>query len=1076
MLCSGGRRVYLPMALLATVLPLAAQVERATILGTITDNSGSVVPGATVTVINAGTQEKRVAKSGDRGDYEVQALNIGAYEVWVEQPGFQKEVVSGIVLVVNQRARIDVRLQIGAVTQELTVQAVATLVQTDDATVGQLIDERKITELPIPANRNMFRLALLSGGMSRGPASSVTTSGFGAGFGVAAMGQKVHNNWITLDGAPLRTAIHGVVRMRPSVEALQEFKVESGFYSAEFGTESGAQIISAIRPGSNQFHGTVFEFLRNEKIDARNFFENPLSPKKPLRRNNFGAVISGRIIPDKLFFTTNYEGFIERRASQAFAVYPTQRMLAGDLTEPFFHTGKNASAALTPILDLSSGKPFPNNQIPASRIAPQSQKLMQFFPAPNFGPAQFDGTNNFTGTSRTNTDDHQGFARIDYNLSTQDRLFGRYGIENIAGFAAPVNPNPFFGQQQPKRQQNLILTYIRIVSPTKLNELSVSYNRDLFGTLDSISGSNFNIARDLLIPGLANDPFTTGVPSISITGVSGFGNAAPNTIWDENRRVADTFSFSHGAHSMKVGADFQHVLLRRQTFTLVTGAFDFNGIHSGQGLSTADRPTLSWADFLLDEPDQVREAVTALPGIRPGEQFTRMFAWRLQSFFTDDWKVLPNLTLNIGLRWELNAPIRDIRGLTPNFDFTTGQIYPPAGSSGNLYHWDHHDFAPRFGLAWRPFGGSTTVVRASYGVFYNVNMWNNLTVMTINPPFNVSINQLNNAGQVLVRMSNANQATNVSGTATPEVLGVPADYGLGNAQQWTFNIQRSLPRNMFFEIGYVGSKSTHFDRPAEYNLINALAGQTTRALPQWGDIEFIDTDASGNYHALITKIEKRFSQGLTFLGTYTWSKTMFDSFAGNGADRLNNPFNQHLERGLAETDQRHRVTASFLYELPFFRGQHGLVGHVLGGWQTNGVLTLETGLPFYVTQSQAPVGDGCPRCTRRPDRIADGKLSSDQRSLGRWFDTTAFALAVNHYGNAGRNILVAPGLTSLDFSLFKNFRVTEAKRVQFRWEMYNSTNTPPFNPPGNVLGTGTFGQVTAAGLGREMQFGLRFEF
>jgi len=1064
--------------LLATaVVPAVAQVERATILGTVTDHTGSAVQGAAVTVRNIGTDEQRMTKTNERGDYETPALNIGTYEVSVEHQGFRKYVVSGIELVVNQRARIDAQLQLGAVTQEMTVEGVAPLIQTDDATVNQLINQREITELPIPANRNLFRLALMSAGMSRGPASTVTTSGFGPGFGIAAMGQKVHNNWIMLDGAPLRTAIHGAVRMRPSVEALEEFKVESGFYSAEFGTESGAQIISAIRPGSNQFHGTLFEFMRNDKLDARGFFENPLQPRQPLRRNNFGAVVSGRIIRDKLFFTTNYEGYIERISAQAFAVYPTDRMKQGDLTEPFFRSGMNPTGALTPVLDPLTNQPFPDNQIPVSRIAPQSLKLMQFFPAPNFGSSLFNGSNNFSGTTHTNTDDHQGFIRLDYNISAKDHLFGRYGIENVAGFAAPVNPNPYFGQQQPKRQQNVVATYVRVLSPTMINDLTVSYNRDLFGTLDSISGSNFNIARDLLIPGLANDPFTTGVPTISITGITGFGNAAPNTIWDENRRIADTFSLNHGAHWMKMGVDFQHVLLRRQTFTLVTGAFDFNGANAGLGLTTAARSTLAWADFLLDQPDQVREAVTALPGIRPGEQFTRLFDWRLHSFFNDDWRVSPKLTLNIGLRWELNSPIRDIRGLTPNFDLSTGKIVPPPGTSGNLYNWDRHDFAPRFGLAFRPFGGDRTVIRASYGVFYNVNMWNNITVMTINPPFNISVNQLNNPGQVTVRMANASQATAVTGLSAPEVLGVPADYGLGNAQQWTLNVQRALPRNMFIEIGYVGSKSTHFDRPAEYNDINALAGQTMRPLPQWGDVEFIDTDASGNYNALIARVEKRFSQGFTYLFTYTFSRTMFDSFAGNGANRLSNPFNAKAEKGLAESDQRHRVTSSILYELPFLQAQKGLTGQLLGGWQANGVFTFETGMPFYVLQTLQPVNDGCPRCNRRPDRIANGNLPGDQRSLSHWFDTSAFAQAVGHYGNSGRDILTAPGLINLDFSLFKNFRLSESKRVQFRWEMYNSTNTPAFSPPGATIGTGTFGQVTStASPNRQMQFGLRFEY
>lgn len=1061
------RRAVVPFLLVGIVVALYAQVEQATILGTIVDNAGAVVPGANITVRNAGTGERRTAKSDDRGNYEISALNIGSYEVSVEHAGFRKETVSGIVLVVNQHARIDVKLEVGAITQELTVKSEAPLVQTDDATVSQVINQREITELPIPANRNMFRLALMGAGMSPGPPSSVTTSGFGPGFGIAAMGQKVHNNWIMLDGAPLRTAIHGAVRMRPSVEALEEFRVEAGFYSAEFGTESGAQIISAIRPGGNRFHGTLFEFLRNDVLDARNFFEDPTQPKKPLRRNNFGAVVSGRILRDKLFFTTNYEGYIERASSQAFAVYPTDALKAGDLSAPYFHTGGNPGNPLTPIKDaLNGGAPFPNNQIPAGRISPQAQKLLQFFPEPNLGSGVFTGSNNYTGQTISNTDDHQGFVRIDYILGPNDRLFGRYGIENLVGFTTPVNPNPNFGQHQPKRQQNAVVTYTKLVSPTKLNELSVSYNRDLYSTLDAISGSNFNIARDLLIPGLTNDPFTTGVPGMNITGFTGFGSVAPNTIWDENRRIADSFSFSRGSHSMKAGVDFQHILLRRQTFSFVTGTFGFTGSQSGS----------AWADFLLGWPNQVQEAVTALPGIRPGEQFTRLFDWRLHSFFTDDWKVNSKLTVSMGLRWEIDSPIRDIRGLTPNLDLVTGQIFPPPGTSGDLYNSNYRHFAPRLGLAWRPFGGDKTVLRASYGVFYNVHMWNNITVMTINPPFNISINQQNTPGNPVLTLANANQATSVSGRTTPEVLGVPRDYTLGNAQQWTFTAQRALPKDVLFELDYIGSKSTHFDRPAEYNLINVLAGQTQRQFTQWGDIEFIDTDASGTYEGLIAKLEKRMSRGLTFLFTYTYSKTLFDSFAGNGANRLSNPFDARAEKGLGESDIRHRITSSALYELPFFRGRRGAAAQILGGWQANGVFTGQTGLPIYPIQSTEPIPDGCPRCNPRPDRLANGNLSNDQRTLQRWFDTSAFRIASGHYGTSGRNILSAPGLANLDFSLFKNFQVSEARRFQLRWEMYNATNSPAFNAPGLTIGAGTFGQVTSAGFGRVMQSGLRFEF
>jgi len=382
-------RLFVGLVLLCATTAMIAQVEQATIVGTLRDTSGAVVEDATVTVVNSGTGERHVTKSDDRRNYLVPALNIGSYELTVEQKGFSTRTVSGITLIVNQVARIDVELEVGQITQRVTVNASAAVVQTDDATISQFISSQAITELPIPANRNLFRLALMGAGMSPGAPSSVTTTSFGPGFGIAAYGQKVQDNWIVLDGAPLKTVMHGEVRMRPSVEALVEFRVEAGYYNADLGTQSGAQIISAIRPGSNAFHGTLFEFLRNSILDAKNFFQSTAVPKLPLRRNNFGGVLSGHIIRNKLFFTTNYEGYIERTSNQAFAVYPTDAMKAGDLSVPYYKPGTIRDA-------LNGGVPFANNLIPASRIAPESQKLSQFFPEPNL-PGLFTGTNNYSG-------------------------------------------------------------------------------------------------------------------------------------------------------------------------------------------------------------------------------------------------------------------------------------------------------------------------------------------------------------------------------------------------------------------------------------------------------------------------------------------------------------------------------------------------------------------------------------------------------------------------------------------------------------------------------------------------------
>jgi hypothetical protein len=1057
------------------LLPVSLWAQgQSSILGTVTDDSGAAVPKASITVTNTGTQQKRSVVSGETGTYEVTALEVGSYEVSAEAPGFRKIQVRGITLEVNQRARVDVKLQIGEVTQQVEVQAGALAVQTDDATISTVIDAAKIRELPIPGNRNLFRLALLAPGMSRGPASSVTTSGFGPGFGIAAMGQKVHNNAILLDGAPLKTSIHGSVRMRPSVEAIEEFRVEAGWYSAEYGTQSGAQIVATIRPGTNAFHGTLFHFLRNDVMDARNFFENPAVPQQPLRRNTFGGVVSGPIIKNRTFFTANVEILKERRSNQGFAIYASPRMRTGDLTEPHF---RRADGSLIPIQDLQSRAPFPGNQIPASRISPIAVNLMKFWPTPNIAqPSGFNGSNNFGGASRDLQDDNQWYTRIDHNFNENNRLFGRYGFQDVNLPTFPLNPHPYFVVRRPRRQQNVTLNYTKIFSPTVLNLAKVSYNRDVFKTVDDVSGTSFNILKDLGIPGQTNNPADTGLPSIGITGMSGLGNSDINTIWDESRQLSDQITWMKGTHTVKIGTEYTRLRVDRRTVSFVKGAFDFSGIHSGTatGVTATERGRLAFADFLLDQPQQVRLGYTDQlpPGVDPGT-YPKVRFWRWHNYITDDWKLNSRLTLNIGLRYEYNSSIVDAGGQSRNFDFTRLVLYPAVATPGALNDPSKTLLAPRVGLAWRPFGGNNTVIRMGYGIFYNVNMMNMfMPALAANPPNNININELNTAGNVRIRMGTADQASNLA--INSEINSADTKRGVGDVQQWNFNIQRMLPGSIVFEIGYMGSKSSHFDSPRTVNPY--VPGTTRRIYPDWGPIENISLDAAGTYHGLLMKAEKRFSRGLTFIQTYTFSKALFDSFACCGAQRHNNPYAWRLEKGLAESDQRHRATTAWLYELPFYRGKRDLKGQLFGGWQLNGSLTLETGMPMHPTQNLKPVDDGCPRCNHRPDRIANGNLGASERTLNRWFDTSAFVTARGHYGNSGRNVLFAPGLVNLDFAVFKNFPVTESKEIQLRFESYNFTNTPPFNPPTLEISSGNFGRITSAGLGREMQVALRFQF
>ena len=1049
------------------------QATSSSIVGTVTDESGAAVPGASVTVTNVGTQAARTVETNERGDYSVTGLDIGLYEVAATLEGFSRAVATDVRLEVDLVRRQNLTLRVGAVTEQVTVQADALTIQTDDTTISTVIDEDKIRELPIPGDRNLFRLALLAPGMSRGPRTSVTTSGFGPGYGIAALGQKVHNNNIILDGAPLRTGIHGMVRMRPSVEAIQEFRIESGWYNAEFGSQSGAQIITSIRPGTNDFHGTLFHFFRAEELDARNFFENdPTIPKRPLTRNTFGGVLSGPIVKNKLFFTTNVEIFRERRSGQSFGTFPSQLMRSGNLTEPFF--------AGDPILDISTCTDpadaatcgtFAGNVIPQSRISPIANNVMnKFWPNPNFGSQTFDGTNNYSTTTKNDLNDHQFYLRSDWNVNDKNKIFGRYGIQQIepASINVLASVDDRFTFLNPKRQQNATMTWTRFLTNTALYELRVSYNRDIFQRRTGFTDTGWNNLTELGIPGQTTESFDARPTSISVTGCCSLGATDVNSIWDESRSIFQSVSFIEGDHSIKAGVEYNLVRTSRRTISFANGDFSFNGIHSGVG----------FADFLLDQPQRVR--LGNIPGEKNAGTFPDFEYWRLHPYIQDEWKMTPNLTMNIGVRWEYNSPFVDDRGESRNFDKATGQLFPAPGMARvALNDVSKNNWAPRLGFAWRPLGGTDFVIRTGYGIFYNVNMINNFVpILAANPPQTLRIEEVALARRPIITMGTADQAANKIPDSS--VSGAATDHTVGFVQQWNFNIQKALPWDLVAEIGYSGSKSDHFDMPAEYNafLPNTIGtANPTRPYAGFSSIEIHDNSASGNYHGLLTKLEKRFSGGLTFLQTYTWSKVMFDSRACCGAQRPANPWDRRTaERGRGDFDITHRATTAFLWDLPFGNNLTGAAKHIVGGWQVNGVLVLATGLPIHPIQSLAPVDDGCPRCTRRPHRIGDGTLSGGSRTLDRWFNTDAFELAQGSYGTAGRAILEEPGRTGFDFSLFKNINVKEGHTFQIRWEMYNATNTPPFLTPQLNIQNGNFGRITSALEGREMQMGLRYQF
>ena len=828
------------------------------------------------------------------------------------------------------------------------------------------------------------------------------------------------------------------------------------------------------------------KFFRAEELDARGFFEDPNAQKAPLTRNTFGGVLSGPIVKNKLFFTVNVESLSERRSGQTFGRYPSQLMRGGELSEPAFAGTQILDiSTCTDLADASTCGTFANNVIPSSRISPIARNAIGFWPQPNFGSPQFDGTNNFTGQSKNDLDDDQFYVRSDWTINDKNKIFGRYGYQNIKPTRVNViaSFDPRFTFFNPKRQQNATMTWTRFLTNTALNELRVSYNRDTYFRETGFTDTGFSNLTELGIPGQTENSHDARISGISVTGCCGLGASDVNQIWDESRMIANNTSFIKGNHNIKLGISYNLVRTARRTIQFANGDFQFTGLHSGVG----------YADFLLDHPRRVR--LGNIPGRANAGTFPDFDYWRLHPYIQDEWKLTPNLTLNVGIRWEYNSPFRDDRGESRNFDLGTGTLFPEPGVTADLNTVSKNNWAPRFGIAWRPLGGTDFVVRTGYGIFYNVNMINNFVPsQAANPPGTLRIEEVALERRPVITMATADQAQNQ--LIRSSIFGANTENTVGVVQQWNFNIQKTLPWNLVAEVGYSGSKSDHFDLPAEYNaFLPSTIGTANplRRYPEFSSIEILDTAASGSYHGLLSKVERRFSGGVTFLQTYTWAKAMFDFRACCGAQRPNNPHDRRTaERGRGDFDITHRSTTAFLWELPFGRGLSGAAKHIVGGWQVNGVLVLATGLPVHPTQSRAPVDDGCSRCTRRPMRIADGNLSGSARSVERWFDTAAFRLAEGQYGDAGRSIIEEPGRTSLDFSIFKNFDVAEGHRIQLRWEMYNATNTPPFltprmgcntvtpidpNDPDGPKGcAGNFGQITSALEGREMQMGLRWQF
>jgi Carboxypeptidase regulatory-like domain/TonB dependent receptor len=1024
---------------------LYAQTTSTQILGSVVDQSNAAIAGASIEAVRKSTGEKRTAATNETGNYILLNLESGDYELTISAPGFQSERIANLRLELNQRARVDVNLKVGSVTDAIEVTALAPVLNTDDATIGEVVSRKQIVELPLNG-RSFAQLATIAA-----PGVRTGYQGFANGVRLYAGGQRENQNQFSLSGIVVQNNLINSVSFRPSVEALEEFKVQTGNFTAEYGMYSGAQVTMNLRSGSNELHGTLFEFLRNEKMDARNFFENPANPKAPLRRNQFGFVVSGPVyIPklydgrNKTFFMVNSEYVRERRTGVGGATVPPNVLRQG-----------NFSGLSTPIIDPLTHQPFPGNVIPQNRINQASLALQEYYPAANQ-----PGSANYLARTRTDTDNDQFLTRIDQIIGDKDRLYGSFIRQTNEIRSQAQLPTDL--RVEPNTDWSAALNETHIFSPNVVNEFRLGYTRLKFENRNNFTGSDFSIQDNFGMLGFPeNDPFTAGLPTINVTGYLSLSSYGPLFQVDETAQLVNNLSIVTGRHVIKFGYDARKGRIARRASNWPRGDLNFTGEITGN----------AYADFLLGLPRR-SNGVENL-------NYAEARNWRHGAFIADEWKVNNRLTLNLGLRYELFTvpvdPYGRLRTLDPN-DLT--RLVPEPYVSAKLFNGDHNNFAPRIGFALRPFG-SKTVFRGGYGIYYNANQLNNFTLLQSNPPFKLVPTILSDPLNPTVSINNPYLSGGSLPTGPFNIVAVDTSLNLPSpyTQNYSFLIQQEILPNTTFEVGYVGAQTKHIDRAHPFN--TALPGpgpiQPRRPVPTWADIRMIRNDVSSNYNSLQSTLRKRTSNGLTLIGTYAWSKTIDDGNDFNSGARIQDPHRRDLDRGRSQFDFTHRLTASFVYELPFFARSSGVTRFLLGGWQVNGIYLFETGRPFSIAAGGDIANTGSPN--QRADRLADGRLPSSERTLQRWFDTSAFARPQLYtYGNSGRHILDGPNTNTIDFGAVKNFAFAERHNVQFRAEFFSLTNTPNFGLPGSTVGTPAFGVITSATNNRNVQLGLKYSF
>ena len=1056
---------------LALLQPLYSQQVTGSILGTVLDSQGAMVTDTSVEARNTGTGLARSARSNEHGEYRIDFLPPGNYEVQVVRPGFRTFRQTGIALQVGQFARVDARLEVGDVSATVTIDAAVPQVNTTDATVGQTVNSQQITTLPI-VNRSVYSLLNITPGVqSTGNAIAL---GFPAqrtfinGGSDATMGSVNYY----LDGGSNVSSLRNTGNTPPNPDAVEEFRVDTNNYSAEYGRFGNGVINVITRSGTNDFHGSLFEFLRNTKLNANTY--NALV-KPPLHRNQFGGSAGGPIVRNKTFFFGTYSGLRQNTTTfLSSAVVPTAAQRQGDF-----------SAITKPIVDPVGGLPFAGNKIPVSRFDPTALNVMnKSLPLSNFTNSIFQGQ----VPSPYNTDEFM--VKADHLVTDAQRLSLTYYTTAGNNSILPGGNLPWSTQNYEWRQQNANANYTWTMSPTLVNQTWLSYTRYFGGRTNVPAFSLRDFGSDFGIQGPPN------LPQIAVTGYFTFGQSIAGPVAGDNvyslRNVA---SYSRGRHSIRFGGDLSLSKDIQQTLLNNYGVFSFTGAKTGPKTNQGD----GFADFLLGLPVTMNQDApeTALYNF-----------WQTGLFVQDDFKIFRRLTLNLGLRYDIQTPPTDPQNRELTFVPGRQSTVIPSAPTGVLVVGDSgvergvvttrkNHVSPRIGFAWDPFGDGKTAVRAAAGIFFGSVSGNGWGTVENSQPFAVRQQFTNVASFTHPYAALSGGVSPFPYVYTPStarfilpagLLPIDVNFLWPRSYQMNFTIQRQIGKGVSASAGYVGTLSHHLAYSPDINYpfltSTATTGNVNSRRPygngNLSTVNMMQSNGTASYHALQLTAKKAMSKHLSLTAFYTFSKSIssaqMDGASTNGGAQ--DFHNLAIERGRSDYDQRHNFVTALIFDTSYYSGKNTILKQVLNGWTISPIVNLASGLPFTVSSGKDNNLDG--NSNDRANLAGNPFLDpSRDRSqvVAQWFNTAAFAAnPTGTNGTAARNLLDAPGFRNVDMGLFRNFTLRERFKLQFRAEFTNILNMVSLNGPNSTLTSSTFGQITSAREMRQLQLGLRATF